>query len=321
MPWIVLAMQALVVLLIVRLYGWEVFGWGPVPELAYPDIETYARVPLLPANPNLSPLWLALTAIAAAWSLPDSPSLKIWGFLWIWLLVALASSLAKSTGELPFEGVRTALGAAAPFLLLSARGLANLWQAGVDRIPGGFIRYSTIAAAGAFVILTSVGPLIAAGDQDFNQQKEYRFVHSFSSKLPERSVLLFPDDLQRFDNTDGSFAYEDHIGQMFRMGYLLLSVQGSNPRRIKPLGIEDASLEGLSLEKGPVYYYRSLECFRTGGPELRPVCSDLERRHELEPVAVEVIENRMYTGDSIEQIRITRPRIELGLFRITTQKE
>lgn len=312
-PFVVLALGWY--LFVEQAVGGEIFHSGP---MAFEDgsfAATYAPLGLLYLDPMLTPLALILAYFASFTILADRNERSIWLMLHVWFVPVFVVTTAKATGELPFPGVRSALAAAPPFLLLAARGLTLISAGCLAALPSKAGRVIASGVVVAVAIATLVFPLRGATDSLYNQQQEYRFVDSFIEGLPGSALLLIPNEaalvtLDGEADSEGIF-----IADLFRTRALFDCVLGANPKNItvKTVGSEE---ELGQQHRGPVYFYAGLDCHRTGIKNKRPLCRAAVGFPGSTQIDKVDFSNRMYNSDFVDQLGIVSPTVGLTLYRL-----
>jgi len=300
-----------------QMFGGEVFKAGAMPFAQGASAATYAPVGILYLDPKLVPVALILAYFASYMTVSDGPNRRIWLLLHLWLVPVFAMTALKATGELPFPGVRTALAALPPFVLLSARGitaLTSLW----GRLPVGAWLKIAVAVAGCILAgATFVGPFCASLDCRFNQQEEYEFVRNQVESLPDNAIVILPAGeasvtLDRAPEPEGI-----RVAELFRTRSLFLALLGENERRVRVGGAVELEVQDALSAGIPVFYYEGLNCFRTGSGRMSTACAAFHATQELDSVAQTKFENRMYNSDFFDSLAISQPSIRLTLYRLS----
>ena len=310
--------------------AWGLSNCFPGSEYLYtiPGADSFAPVGLMFIEPLLTPAGLTVAYFAAFATLNIGRSRRLWLLLNIWFIPLVGITFVKAAGELPFCGARTALAAAPPFLLLAAAGLVSAGTAlgaftASRRLRGALIGALVLGVAASFV-----APLVATTSGPFNQQQEYHFVRGWISTLEQGSLLAYNNGPVETSGSDESCGPEPasvspgetvNIAVLNRTDGLLTSLLGSNPQGIVTLGIETPDSLRNALGNQPVYYYEGLDCWRTGRPDMMPLCSEIHRLYNLEEVASLEFENRLYGSDFLEALRIDLETVRLTLYRVLPQ--
>jgi hypothetical protein len=305
---------------------WGLSNCFPGSEYLYtiPGADTFAPVGMMFIEPLLTPAGLTLAYLAAFATLNITKARSKWLLLNAWLVPVFGATLIKATGELPFCGARTALAAAPPFLLLAAAGATFAVTSLQSALTKNWMRVAATATIAIAIGGTFVAPLVATSSGPFNQQQEYHFVRSWISTLPANSILAYNNSLITPDNTgtcggqskSPNPGITGRIGELYRTDGFFSSLLGDNLSGTIPYALDTPdSLRESSFEH-PVYYYEGLDCWRTGKPEMMPICNEIRRLHNLEEVATVEFENRLYGSDFLESLRIDRERVRLTLFRV-----
>jgi hypothetical protein len=223
----------------------------------------------------------------------------------LWVAVVTAAATTKGTGELPLEGARTQLPALVPFCILAALGLARVATFG----PG---RGLASAAWVGLAVVTLPLPLANLGRLDFDEQQEYRFVSDCMARLPEHAVLFVPDEAVAVRLPGDESATHVDLFTLFRSGYLTESMgEAGRQARVEGLSQEPT---GLPAGRGARFFLRGLGCYRTGRPGMGAQCQAALAAARRPPVCEVRVENRMYTGDFYEWIRIVGDSVTLGIY-------
>jgi 4-amino-4-deoxy-L-arabinose transferase-like glycosyltransferase len=312
LPWLAALLFLFWGLSLLWRFGHTVFYWGPTLLAGFDQpTEVYAPVGLPMLDPKLTPLLFVAGYFASICTLLRRRERRTWLLLNAWCGVLFAASLMKSTGELPFEGVRTALPALPPFLLLAARGV--VWLRGSLRDARVPAADGVLVAAG---VLSLVIPVMSSLDTDFDQQAEYRFVRSWVEELPDGATLLLPNETREVAMENGGPPVPLAMARLMRTRALFDATLGSRRDRVAIRLVDGAAaIAEVAGTPGPLYFYEGLDCHRTGSPSVAPLCQAF---HALPLRAVHRAEVpvRLYNSDFVRQLYIASPTVPLTLYRV-----
>lgn len=306
--------------------SWGLSSCFPGSEYLYtiPGADSFAPVGLMYIEPLLVPAGLTLAYFAAYAALNAGPARRRWLLLHLWFIPLVGVTFIKSTGELPFCGARTALAAAPPFLLLAAAGLTETvaWLGGL--VLSARLRMVAAVALTVAVAATFVAPSIAISSGPFNQQQEYQFVKGWISTLPEGSLVAYNNGPIIFNGGEtcspggeGSAPTPtNRIGQLYRTNGLLTALLADNELEIMPHALDTPESLGEVPGEHPLYYYEGLDCWRTGKPEMMPLCKAIRSRYKLAEIASHEFENKLYGSDFLEALRIDLKRVRITLYKV-----
>jgi hypothetical protein len=311
------ALLALLYFLVVEHFvGWQALVGGPV---AVPGLEhgvTFTPILVLFLNPKLIPLPVILFSFLSVSALAERGERKRWLLLVAWFLPLFAISMTKVAGELPYSGVRLALPAVPPFLLLASRGAVALVFLFLQGVPAGWFRRLLAAGTALLALASFVEPVHDALDADFDQQNEYLFVRSVIDELPAHATVVVPGGLVQVPDSTRGGRREIDIGHLFRTKVLFGALLGENRGNIRV--VETRPDLALDLpDAGRTFFYQGLDCFRTASKtEELPACRLFRSRHKLERVKDLELPTRIYTVAFASHLRIARGAIPLALFEV-----
>jgi len=306
---------------------WGLSNCFPGSEYLYTILgaDSFAPVGLMYIEPLLAPAGLTLAYVASFAALNRSLSRERWLTLHFWLIPVIGVTLVKATGELPFCGARTALAAAPPFLLLAAAGTLYVIASVRSTLKANWKQLAGTTSVAVAIAATFIAPLVATTSGPFNQQQEYHFVKGWLATLPQGSLVAYnngPASTEATALSCGSVDVERNatvntrIGVLYRTDGLFNALLGDNQRGVIPFALDTPRSLHEATSEHPLYYYEGLDCWRTGKPEMMPICSDIRRLYKLEEVAVVEFENRLYGSDFLQALRIDRKRVSLTLFKV-----
>ncbi len=276
-------------------------------------------------EPLLTPAGLTLAYLAAFASLNLGEARNRWLLLHAWLIPLFAVTLLKATGELPFCGARTALAAAPPFLLLAAAGTSSVVSSLSRLAKLDWLHMAGTAALVWAIAVTFIAPLVATTSGPFNQQQEYHFMKGWLTTLPEGSLLAYnngPVATEFAGEACGSpevarkASVNTRIGTLYRTDGLLSALLGDNEGELVPYALDTSQSLLDATGEHPLFYYEGLDCWRTGKPEMMPICTEIRRQYNLEEVVSVEFENRLYGSDFLPSLRIDKKRVRLTLFKV-----
>ena len=310
--WLPIGCLGLLGLGLAALYGWAVWGsdthcWG----LAC-NARTWRTVALWLLSPKLVPFALMGFVLAGLFSFRDGAEARTVALLVLWAGGIVAAASVKMTGELPYEGARTQLPAVAPMVLVAALGVGQL----VTRNRVFCIRFAA-AAVGALV-LTLVVPVQTVARHGFDVQAEFAMVRSCLHSLPERSILLAPDDVLEVVMLGDSHVTRVDLYHLYRSAYLTEALgRAGKQAQVVPF----ASLSEVANGSRPLYWLRSLNCYRTGDGSLTLSCQRALALEGLQPICETTIENHPYTADFFEETRVLGQNVLLGIYAVPGGQE
>lgn len=310
--WFSAGLLILLVLGLVALHGWTVLGpethcWGTACAA-----QTWSTVACWIVSPKLVPLALMGLVLAGLFSFRDQSEARAVAWLVLWAGGILAASSIKMTGELPYEGARTQIPAAAPMVLAAALGVRRLVT-----LSGG-VSVRRAAAVAAAVAATLVVPLNTVRQHGFDEQVEFSMVRSCLDLLPERSVLLAPDDVLEVVMLGDTRATRVDLYHLYRSAYLTEALgRDSKQAQVVPF----SALPDVIGGERPVYWLRSLNCYRTGDGTVTPSCQRALAMQGWQPVCETTVENHPYTADFFEETRIVGQNVVLGIYAVPGQRE
>ncbi len=294
---------------LVLVFGVDVLGpgthcWGREWETAC-HAQTWKTVAWWVASPKLVPLGAVFLALAGLFSFRSARDGRVLAWLVLWAGGIVAAASTKMTGELPYEGARTQLPALVPVLLLAGAGVAGLL--GTEGRRGRIAALS----AGLVTALTLAPPMATVARFGFDEQAEFAFVREVVRELPRGSTVYLPDDILSVRLMGDDHDIRVDLFHLYRSAYLAEALGDAGEGvRMLAVGAADRSAPG------PRYFLRSLNCYRTGVPEMTPSCQRALARPGLVPVREVNVANRPYTSDFFEQTRVLGQNILLGLYAL-----
>ncbi len=310
--WLWTGCLALLALGLVALYGWAVWGsdthcWGLDCHA-----QTWRTAALWLISPKLVPAALLGFALAGLFAFRDGAGARTVALLVLWAGGVVAAASIKMTGELPYEGARTQLPAVAPMVLIAALGVCQLVthrQALCKRC---------MAAAVGALLLTLVVPVQTVAHHDFDEQAEFEMVRACLEKLPERSILLAPDDVLEVVMLGDSHVTRVDLYHLYRSAYLTEALgRDGKLAQVVPF----SNLTEVRDGSRPIYWLRSLNCYRTGDVPLTPSCQRALALEGLQPICEVTIENHPYTADFFEETRNLGQNVVLGIYAVPDGQE
>jgi hypothetical protein len=296
---------------------WSLF-WQATTSGRIDSRASYLALGILPLEPMLTPALVTLAVIVAGLGLLESAERRNWARLCAWFLPLLAASQFKQTGELPFEGVRTALPAIPPMLLLAARGGAMLTDH-VKTISPGYLRGLLFGLLGVGLVVSWIPPWQACQDTQFAPQAEFRFAHRVVETLPDNAILMVPDVevMVSFERQGEPDRLVDLAG-LFRLESLFNSVLGERRSGITLLTVSKESSRLIERDSSrPYYFVTGLTCYRRGDRNgVWPVCGDIPQRLEGKLVFSTNVPERIYSGDFVRDIFFGNDQKVLALFKL-----
>jgi len=272
--------------------------------------QTFRNVLTWHGNPKVVPVGLILLAFAGLGSFRCRRQARLLAVLVTWFGMSIAAASVKMTGELPFEGLRTQLPASVPFLLVAGIGAHHLFPAR----SGTGLRVAVLAV---LIGCTAVVPFRVLQSFGFDEQDEYRFLEECMAKIPANATLYVPDDtLDALLPGDTEPTQVDLAG-LFRSHFVVESL-GEKSRGIRTRRISSLLEYG---PQGPSYFFRGLNCYRTGSRTMTPACSAALWSLRLDAVCEQTVANRPYTADFYPALKILPDRIPLGIYRIVPPGE
>jgi hypothetical protein len=310
--WLPAGCLALLALGLVALYGWAVWGsdthcWGFDCEA-----QTWRTAALWLVSPKLVPGALMFFVLAGLFSFQNEAGARTVALLVLWAGGTVAAASIKMTGELPYEGARTQLPAVASMVLLAALGVRRL----VKRNRGFCVRFAA-AVAGAMA-LTLVVPVQTVVRYGFDEQAEFAMVRSCLQELPERSLLLAPDDVLEVEMRGDSHVTRVDLYHLYRSAYLTEAL-GQEGKQVQVVPF--SALSDAADDSRPRYWLRSLNCYRTGDGTLTPSCQQALALEGLQPICETTVENHPYTADFFEETRILGQNVVLGIYAVPGGQE
>ncbi len=310
--WLPAVLFALLVTALASLYGWAVWGpashcWGIACEA-----QTWRTVACWLVSPKLMPPALMALALVGFFSFGGSAGARTVAWLVLWAGGIIAASSIKMTGELPYEGARTQLPAVAPLVLVAALGVSRL------AVHNGRIRWRKVVALAVLTAGTLVVPMRTVHLHGFDEQAEFTALRSCIGSLPERSILVAPDDVLDVVMLGDIGSTRVDLFHLYRSAYLTEALgQAGRQAQVVPFSALPDVLKGGQ----PVYWLRSLSCYRTGNGSLTPSCQQALAMEGWEPVCEMTIDNLPYTADFFDETRIVGQTIVLGVYAIPGRME
>jgi hypothetical protein len=300
-----LALLALLITGLTALFGVAVYStetqcWGVAC-----NAQSYRTVALWLVSPKLMSLVVPGLALVGAFAFRSSAESRgvAWLVLWGGGMVAVAS--VKMTGELPYEGARTQLPALAPLVVLAALGVHRLVMARGHLC----VRVAAVLVAG--LVVTLYVPFRTLGSHGYDEQVEFQFVRDCLDRLPEHSVIVAPDDALNVMMLGDTESTRVDLYHLYRTAYLAEALgEASKRARVVPFGALASVLSG----ERPVFWFRSLNCYRTGDGSLTPSCQRALAMPGWQPVCEQSVKNRPYTADFFEETRVVGHTIVLGIY-------
>ncbi|MFO7565778.1 MAG: hypothetical protein R6X02_24255 [Enhygromyxa sp.] len=298
----------------------EEFGAQVEEGLSLETLKAAAAVTLSPRmnallNPSFTPPGLTLLAIIGAVDLWRRGKRRLFWFLVLWLfgfLVAHAYVVPRS----PYMQARYHLHLVVPFLLLGACGFeAGLRWLVAEREQRSWLagrRYPAVVAL--IVAYLGLSPLIHLSfirNTEFNDAREWLFVHSLRELIPARcSVIEYTGD--------GADSRLSRVGAYVEDGVPRSRWQVHGIPMAEP-GEPELPAELWALLEDPpecLYWYEGLPCF--GNKPLEgdkaPACDAIEGFVRLEEVAGISFESQPYDENLATGLGEIE-RIELTLYR------
>lgn len=218
------------------------------------------------------------------------------------------------TGIAPVEGMRHHIlftGAVSVSVGLGA------WR--VARWVASRVRFPAVACAVAVLLLLS--PILTHrsyfADTDFDSQREYRFAREALSRLPDRALILVPDDLVDF-GPDAMIPPRE-IHRVYRTRDLWVGVGWPAGKDFEVEALRTALAQGVPTDV-PVFFYQGLECRRAVHPlTVLPSCRVVAEVAGGRTAVSVRFDNRPYSSQSADRIGILGPHVDLALHRLSSQ--
>lgn len=285
------------------------------PYGVHPDDRVYPTWLVMPGVLPVAFLlaWFAALAPAREGHAPAFPPAVAFLALLPWFGYYLTRLVG--TGIAPVEGLRHHVlftGVVAVSVGLGAFRIA--------RHLSGPARLGPVALVAAGVVLLS--PVVThrsyVADNDFDAQREFAFVREAVGSLPDRILILVPDDV--IDLGRSARFGPRSVAEVFRTDHLFTALGWVLGIDIRVAGVRAFAASGRD-PGGPMYFFQGLECFRAVHPATRlPSCRVVREVAKASPVAVTRFPNRPYTGMEAQRIGIRVPEVELAFFPVQPQE-
>lgn len=263
-------------------------------------------------NPRAVPLpvLLLLFAGVAAGLVKARPTVVVAG-AWAALLAVVTSQ--KDTGEIPFEGLRTAVDSATAVVFVAAAGASALADAVKTRGAGRVL-------TGGLLLLLGSAPLWSLPmltDRHFNNAAQLAFLERTLPELPADAVVLYPDG--------GSDPGRPPFADLFRVRevWWVTGRTGGLARKDRFVGVTRALADKEPVRRlveagRPVLFWEGLACSRTGAPHppLRPECAAMHEQFRLRPLASETVPNRPIEWDWFDRYLIHGDDVTLTVYAV-----
>lgn len=233
--------------------------------------------------------------------------LSVRAFLILWMGSILVIASSRLTGELPFEGARTQIPALGPFLV------------GVSLVVPDFAqqRHPLVRSWGPWVVaglvaLTSLRGYGALAAFPFDQQREASFLEAVLPQLPKDAEVITADDcIERCQEPE----HRNTLYTLFRTRLIPPALLGQVTD--VPRFIRSGTTGPLPLKPtGNKFYYRGLNCWRSGTETMTPSCETAEKLYRMTEVSRQHIGIDRYSSDFMDEIQISNNEIDLIMFRI-----
>ncbi len=302
--WISVGVFAALVVLMSWSFGFGVWGSGPmVLPFKGEMLRTYRTVGAWVFNHKMVCLTWWLLAVLGLLSRRSLAEKSGW-ILWIGLVVA--ASTLRSSGELPFEGLRTQLPTFVPLTFLVVAGVEAL-----SLLPWRMVSRWGVA----FVLLVGIWPSTLRPVREFNYaaQQEWRFLWDVLPTLPHGATVFVPDAPIL---VPGMPELRVNRYGLFRYGRVAasLGLAASGEVRLRPMS------RMTTPPRRDSYVFLGLGCYRTGTKKLLPQC-----RCVLDSVSSVVARRAIfvgqYTSDFLDELVIVNNPAEVALVPITETTE
>lgn len=279
---------------------------GALTTLVSPTFNTLV-------NPSITPLWMAPLAVIGFRTLWRRGERQRAVFLAAWLGAFFVVESYVVPHEVAMQA-RYHLHLVTPFVLLAAASLP--WLLERSRL-----------SAFALVVGSLASPLLFRGfvrDTDFYEMEEFAFLRRVSAEVPAECVVLeFRGAMEpkpggrHFDSRWARFASElsgGHVGSRFRV----VTADVYQHAERGSFGVEVLSDEARAVLASPpscAMIYLGLSCVaqRPPGASEAPVCEVLRSAGELELVARETIQGRVYDAGIVGHPFRPKPSFGPGL--------
>lgn len=310
--WLPSSLFVLLVLGLAALYGWAVWGPGTHCWGVACQARTWRTVACWLVSPKLVPAAIMGFALVGLFSFAGRSGARTLAWLVLWAGGITAASSIKMTGELPYEGARTQLPAVVPLLLVAVHGIRCLVQRSSS------ISWPRVAWVAACFVATLVIPMRTVHLHGFDEQAEFSALRTCMSSLPERSILVAPDDVLEVRMLGDTHVTRVDLYHLYRSAYLTEALgEEGRQAQVAPY----SALFEVRDSGQPVYWLRSLNCYRTGDGTLTPSCQRALDMADWTPVCETTIDNLTYTADFFEETRIVGQTVVLGIYAIPGQGE
>lgn len=259
-------------------------------------------------NPSFTPPGLLLLALLGAWDLARRRRLRLLGYLLVWMLAFLVVSSYVVPRE-PLMQARYHLHLVTPFLLLSAVG-----------VDAGLRQLATLDATRRRVIAGIAASYLAASpllhlrfirDVDFNEMREWVFVHELREQIEPGCVVLEHTGMGTDSRMERVGAYIEAGVPRQRFTHISLASDDEGQQLSKE------ALAALSDPPECLYLLQALPCFSAKRDDQRiaPVCHDAIGWLAHEELTRVGFESRVYDENLGAHLGEAR-WIELALVRL-----
>jgi hypothetical protein len=259
-------------------------------------------------NPSVTPPGLLLLALLGAWDLARRRRLRLLGYLLVWMLAFVVVSAYVVPRE-PLMQARYHLHLVTPFLLLSAVGV----DAGLRRLATLDVtrRRVLVGIAASYLVASPLVHLRFIRDVDFNEMREWLFVHELRDRIEPGCVVLEHTGMGTDSRMERVGAYIEAGVPRQRFTHLSLASDEQGQQ------LSDEALAALTDPPECLYLLQALPCVSAKRDEqsIAPVCHDAIGWLSHEEVTRVSFESRVYDenlGAHLGEVEW----IELTLFRL-----